>query len=178
MPAGLTLPSSRLLCDLLRALSKKAALGESARVLLLGPPSGQTIETFHGAGCRVTVLGDEIGSAPTGAPPDSFDLLLAFDALDLLPDRQARVLAAEWVRVIRPGGGLYLLARQDRTTFQTPWRVDVLPEGAVRMAPLEGRDIDLHPRQNREIEDLVRPCVVRDIHLRRDGVREILCRKP
>lgn len=169
--------ASRLLGEILASCRRRTTLGEVWRVLVAGPSSGPTIETFHSAGCRVTVTGDDATPPRVDAPDGSFDLVLGFDMLDHLNDREARLHAAEWVRIMRSAAGLYLLARQDRSQHPARWRVDALPDGGLRLTPLTGPGRPLHPRQNREIEDLVRPLVVRDIHLRRDGFREVLCRK-
>ncbi len=176
-PAGVVVFPSRLLGDILASCRRRAGAGEARGILVAGPSSGATIETFHTAGCRVTVTGDEAPCAKVDAPDASFDVVLGFDVLDHLSDREARTCAAEWARLMRPGGGLYLLARQDRTQHPNPWRVDALPDGGLRLHPLPRSGRPLFPRQNREIEDIVRPLLVRDIHLRRDGFREVLCRK-
>lgn len=176
-PPTIDLSSSRLVVDLLRGLPRRGIPGEGPRVLLAGPPSGQTIETFHGVGCRVTVAGDDQPEGSIGLPDRSLDLVLGYDLLDLLDGRRARMVCEEWARLIRPSGGLYLLARRDAGVYPPPWRVDVLPDGVLRLVPVPGDPPVVHPRANREIEELVRPLSVRDIHLRRDGLREILCRR-
>ena len=176
-PPGIALSASRVMIDLLAGLPKRAAPGSSPRVLVSGPPSGTTIETFHALGCRVTVAGD---GRPTGAlnvEDRCIDLVLGFDLLDLLDAQGARLVAAEWARVIRPSGGLYLFARQDRTVYPPPWRADVFPEGSIQLTLLPEGPRAVYPRQNREIEDLVRPLSLRDIFLRKGGLREILCRR-
>lgn len=176
-PPHATLSSSRLLADLLSGLPRRAVAGGNPRVLLAGPPSGQTIETFHAVGCKVTVAGDDEPSK-LGLPDASVDLVLGFDLLDQLDNDAAKAVAGEWGRLIRPSGGLYLLARRDPTVYPPPWRVDVLSDASMRFVPvpeLEARRI--RPRQNREFEEIVRPLQLRDIFLRRDGLREILCRR-
>ncbi len=177
-PPSITLPPSRLMSELLKSLGRRATGGQSPRVLIAGPPSGTTIETFHAAGCRVQVAGDD---APADAPlPNeerSIDLVVGFDLLDLLDQPAARKVAAEWARVIRPAGRLYLLARHDRKTYPPPWRFDVLEDGTLRLTQLAEGPRDVHLRQNREIEELVRPLALSDIFLRRDGLREIVCRR-
>jgi hypothetical protein len=177
-PPGTTLTASRLLGDLLAGLPKRAAPGASPRVLITGPPSGVTIETFHALGCRVTVAGDDRPEGRVDVDDRSVDLVLAFDLLDLLERSIARTVVEEWARVIRPSGGLYLLARQDKSIYPPPWRVDVLPEGTLRLVPLPDTPArTVHTWQNREIEELVRPLALRDIFLRKGGLREILCRR-
>ncbi len=177
-PPSTSLTGSRLLGDLLAGLPRRAVAGGSPRVLLAGPPSGPTIETFHGVGCKVTVAGDD-EPARLGLPDRSVDLVLGFDLLDLLDTDRARETAAEWARLIRPSGGLYLLARRDPTVYPPPWRVDVLPDATMRLVPLpEGGPVPVvRPRTNRELEEIVRPLQLRDIFLRRDGMREIICRR-
>ena len=177
-PPGVTLSASRLLGDLLAGLPKRAAPGASPRVLVAGPPSGVTIETFHALGCRVTVAGDDRPEVRIDIEDKTVDLVLAFDLLDLLDRATARLAAGEWARVIRPSGGLYLLARQDKTIYPPPWRVDVHSEGTLHLVPLADAPARLvHTWQNREIEELVRPLALRDIFLRKGGLREILCRR-
>lgn len=172
-----SLTGSRLLGDLLAGLPRRAVAGGSPRVLLAGPPSGTTIETFHGVGCKVTVAGDD-EPARLGLPDRSVDLVLGFDLLDLLGTERAKATACEWARLIRPSGGLYLLARRDATVYPPPWRVDVLPDATMRLVPVPDAPAPpVRPRTNRELEDIVRPLQLRDIFLRRDGLREIVCRR-
>lgn len=175
-PPPTLLAGSRLLSDLLAGLPRRAVAGGSPRVLLAGPPSGQTIETFHAVGARVHVAGDDEPSR-LSLPDASVDLVLGFDLLDLLGTDQARAVAAEWARLIRPSGGLYLLARRDASVYPPPWRVDVLPDATMRLIPQPGGPTAVRARQNRELEEIVRPLQLRDIFLRRDGLREIICRR-
>jgi hypothetical protein len=176
-PPAISLTGSRLLGDLLAGLPRRAVAGGSPRVLLAGPPSGPTIETFHGVGCKVTVAGDDEPER-LGLPDRSVDLVLGFDQLDLLDTDRARGTALEWARLIRPSGGLYLLARRDATVYPPPWRVEVLPDATMRLIPQPDMAVPtVRPRTNRELEEIVRPLQLRDIFLRRDGLREIICRR-
>lgn len=176
-PKSLVLPPSRLLSELLKGLPRRAAAGQVPRVVVAGPPSGQTIETLHASGCRVQVAGDDQAGDALNIEDRTIDLVVAFDLLDLLEQPSARKVAAEWARVIRPAGRLYMLARRDPTAYPPPWRFDMLPDGSLRLTQLAEGPKVVHVRQNREIEELVRPLALSDIFLRRDGLREIVCRR-
>jgi SAM-dependent methyltransferase len=161
----------------LASAARRSAEGRSPRVLLAGPVAQVTMDSIAGSGCRLTVEGEFFPELPLAYPDERFDLVLGFDVLDLLPDDRARAQAAEWARVLAPGGSLYLVARRDQGQVPPLVRVDLHPDGGLTMHPLGPRHPLVQPRQNREFEVLVRPLAVHEISLRRDGLREILCRK-
>jgi len=162
---------------LLESAARRSAEGRPPRVLLTGPVAQVTMDSIAGAGCRLTVEGEFFPALPLAYPDDRFELVLGLDVLDLLPDGQARAQAAEWARVLAPGGSLYLIARRETGQVPPLVRIDVHPDGGLAMHPLGERHPLVQPRQNREFEVLVRPLTVHEISLRRDGLREILCRK-
>lgn len=175
--AGAALLSpSRQLAQAIAALRRKAQDG-TPRVLLCGPASSRSIETFHTLGCRVTVEGDAQPSIPMKAESESLDLILGFDALDLQSDTGARALAAEWVRVLKVGGALYLLARREVTQAPPFLKIDVSEDGSLKLNTLVEPAPTIRIRQNADFSRLVAPLTVDEIALRRDGLREILCRK-
>jgi SAM-dependent methyltransferase len=163
--------------QLLEGAVRRSAEGRPPRVLLAGPVGQVTVESIAGAGCRLTVEGEFFPALPLAYPDGRFDLVLGLDVLDLLPDDRARMQAAEWARVLGPGGTLYLIARRDPAQVPPLVRIDVHPDGGLAMCPLGQHHPLVLPRQNREFEVLVRPLAVHEISLRRDGLREILCRK-
>lgn len=168
---------SRLLQELETSLARAVEHGRVPRVLLCGPPSGTTIETFTGLGCRVTVEGGDAASVPIEQPRDAFDLLLGFDVLDRLDDEAAAPLVAEWARVLAPGGRAYLLARAVHFEGSAALRCEVLPGARLRLSESSRGAGSPITRQNRELEALVRPLDVAEILLRRDKLREVLCVK-
>jgi SAM-dependent methyltransferase len=169
--------ASRAMQHLLESAARRSAEGRPPRVLLTGPVAQVTMDSIAGAGCRLTVEGEFFPELPLAYPDDRFDLILGLDVLDLLPDDRARAQAAEWARVLAPGGSLYLVARRDPSQVPPLVRIDIHPGGGLTMHPLGERHALVQPRQNREFEVLVRPLAVHEISLRRDGLREILCRK-
>ena len=146
-------------------------------MLLTGPVAQVTMDSIAGTGCRLTVEGEFFPELPLAYPDARFDLVLGLDVLDLLPDDRAREQAAEWARVLAPGGTLFLVARRAPDQVPPLVRIDVHPDGGLSVHPLGQRHPLVQPRQNREFEVLVRPLSVHEISLRRDGLREILCRK-
>lgn len=169
---------SQQLSELLRRLERQAEEGgEGPRVLLHGPPSGRSIETFHALGARVTVEGETVPQLPLGYPDRQFDLILAADVLDRLEDESARRLAAEWARVLTPRGRVLLLARQIGVSMPA-FRVDVAPGGLLELTGSKRLAPRVFPRSNREIHKIVAPLAVQAIALRRDGLREISLRPP
>jgi SAM-dependent methyltransferase len=173
--ARLTVPS-RLLRRLMEWVQRRADRGEVPRVLVAGPPSGRTIETFTNIGCRVTIEGDDLPSLPLDHPDRSFDLVLGLDVLELLDDERARAVAAEWVRVLATGGQLYLLTAP-REPEPSVSRIDVTRDGALEFHATPRRVSRIARRHNREIERMLEPLKTEEIFLRRDGRREILARK-
>jgi len=169
---------SRVMQQLLQSAARRSAEGRPPRVLLTGPVAQVTMDAVAGVGCRLTVEGEFFPKLPLAYPDDRFDIVLGLDVLDLLPDDRARAQAAEWARVLAPGGSLYLMARRDPAQVPPLVRIDVHADGALVMHPLGERHPLVLTRQNREFEVLVRPLAVHEISLRRDGLREILCRKP
>ncbi|MCU0222602.1 MAG: hypothetical protein MUF27_00725 [Acidobacteria bacterium] len=163
--------------QLLESAARRSAEGRPPRVLLAGPVAQVTMDAITGPGCRLTVEGEFFPELPLAYPDGRFDLILGLDVLDLLADGGARAQAAEWARVLAPGGTLYLVARREASQVPPLVRIDVHPDGALAIHPLGPRHPLVQPRQNREFEVLVRPLVVHEISLRRDGLREILCRK-
>ncbi len=172
-PDAVPVPPSKVVEGLLRYAERLAESGGTCRVLLCGPPSGPTIETFSGRGCRVTVEGDAVPVVPLEHADGTFDLLLVFDQLDFIDDEKASALAAEWARVLKSGGRVYLLSRQKSKGDRPRLRVDVLGDGRLGLKPLRSAGGGPHLRSNREIETALAPLRVDEILLRRDGLREI-----
>ncbi|MBP7147127.1 MAG: methyltransferase domain-containing protein [Acidobacteria bacterium] len=175
-PSAARVPS-KIVAAMLATYRRRSTAGEQPRVLLAGPMSQQTLDTVIGVGCRLTVGGEFLVETPLEYPDAAFDLVLGADLLDLMGDPAARALAAEWARVLRSGGRLYLIARREEKQVPPFVRTDIYPDGAVVLQPLPTHHASVHPRQNREFQEIVRPLKVDEIFLRRDGLREIVCRK-
>ncbi len=167
------------LVRLLAAAREAVESGERRpQVLLAGPPSGRTIETLAAAGFRVTVDGEPEPRPPLGHPDGRFDLVLAFDLPDGLPDEQVEALLAEWGRVLRPGGTLWFLAGCEEGGAAPLRRWDLWPDGSLSSRDvLRRQDRGCRRRSNRDLERLARPLGGAEITLRRDGLREIVCRR-
>lgn len=175
--AAPTSSPSRVLGNLLQQAQRRAE-STPLKVLLIGPPSGRMIELFHRIGCRVTVDGEETPSVPIAHEDDSFDLIVGADCIDFLDDEFAERIVVEWLRVLRPSGRLYLIAR-DMVVESTPrYRVEIGPNGDVLLSPHKRVAARKHLRSNRCLEHLLEPLQVEEIFLRRDGLREITAQKP
>ncbi|GEM_PF-6437224 len=170
--------SSRVLSSLLGRLTRSAERGEHPAVLLIGPPSDKSIESFTTIGCRVTVEGEDPPTASIDQPSDHFSAVLAFGVVDRLECESARALAREWTRVLLPGGLLYLVAVGPEGKSDRRFRFEILGGGELRMTPDAKARGALRRRQNRELESLLRPLIPCETLLRREGWREILFQKP
>ena len=173
LPDAATVPPSKVVKNLLRYAERQAESGGACRVLLCGPPSGPTIETFSARGCRVTVEGEAVPVLPLEHADGAFDLLLVFDQLDFLDDEKASALAAEWSRVLKSGGRIYLLSRQKSKGGRPRLHVDVRSDGMLALKTLGPGGGGTNLRSNRQVEMLLEPLKVEEILLRRDGLREI-----
>jgi SAM-dependent methyltransferase len=160
-------------------LARRRAEESSPRLLIAGTTPGPLIEGFSQLGARVTVDGEERPSLPLGYADETFELLLAFDLLDHLDDQAARGLGAEWARVLRRGGCAYLIARAPEAARGRPLRIEMDESGGLWIAERdEAAAVPVRGRGNRALETLVAPLELDAICLRRDGMREILFRRP
>lgn len=160
-------------------LTRRREQGDPPRLLLAGFTAGPLIEGFSRLGARVTVDGEDVPALPLGHPDGTFELLLGFDLLDHLEEAAARGLGAEWARVLRRGGLVYVLARAPETVRGRPLKVEMDESGSLWIA--ERADAGSQPvtgRGNRSLERLLSPLELDAICLRRDGMREILFRRP
>ncbi len=171
-------PSGPLARILAAAGEVVEAGGRQPRALLVGPPSGRTIETLAGAGFRVTVDGEPEPRPPLEYGDGEFDLVLAFDLPDGLADEDLAPLLAEWSRVLRRGGTLWFLAACGGEEAVPLRRWDLWPDGSLSSREVLRRvDRTCRRRSNRDLERLARPLGGAEITLRRDGLREIVCRR-
>jgi hypothetical protein len=136
------------------------------------------IEGFSRLGARVTVDGESLPSLPLGHADETFELLLGFDLLDQMDDTTGRALGAEWARVLRRSGRVYLLARPPEAARGRPLKVEMDESGGLWISerPDEGL-LTVRGRGNRSLESLLAPLELDAICLRRDGMREILFRR-
>jgi hypothetical protein len=113
-----------------------------------------------------------------GHADETFELLLGFDLMDQLDDTAGRALGAEWARVLRRGGRVYMLARPPEANRGRPLRVEMDEGGALWISEREGEgSLPVRGRGNRSLESLLAPLELDAICLRRDGMREILFRR-
>jgi SAM-dependent methyltransferase len=167
----------RTLTKLEGVLARRVERGETPAVLLAGQPSGKSIEAFTKLGCRVTVEGDGEDRVPIEAPAHAFDLILGFDVLDLLDADHAPPLVAEWQRVLREKGQVFLLTRAEHARWPRDLRFDVREGGRMRIVEGGSTRAGLQVRTVRALEKLLAPLEVIEIQLRRDGLREVLAQK-
>jgi len=171
-------PSGPLARFLAAARDAVEAGKSQPRALLVGPPSGRTIETLAAAGFRVTVDGEPEPAPPLEHADGEFDLVLAFDLPDGLSDDELGPLLAEWNRVLRPGGTLWFLAGCGEEGTVPLRRWDLWPDGSLSSREVLRRmDRTCRRRSNRDLERLARPLGGAEITLRRDGLREVVCRR-
>lgn len=168
---------SRVIAGLLEGLQRQSEHGLLPRVLLTGPPTGPMIEAFTKIGCRVSVEADDAARVPITQPDNTFDVILGFDALDVLDDEPARELTAEWARVLRASGRLYLITRAKHNEEREALRFEIERGGGILIRRLRPIASAFFRRSSRELEQLVSPLLPDEDFLRRDGLREFLCRK-
>jgi hypothetical protein len=76
-----------------------------------------------------------------------------------------------------PGGQLYLLTRREPTQAPPTLRVDISQDGTFRLQTVGRVDAPIKVRQNADFTRLLAPMSIDEIALRRDGLRELLCRR-
>lgn len=191
-PPAATVTPSRALARMVRA---PGADDDEARaeLLLLGPPRGPHIEFFTHRGFRVTVEdlaevfdwarrreGGEEDLAPPEwtQPPEAFDAVVGLDVIDRVDD-VAAVLALERVAsVLRPGGLVFLLSDGKPAGEAAAPREIVFEGEGFRCEAGEGRPYRRRARPNRDLLKLFKGFSVQQVQLRKDGLREVLLRKP
>ena len=165
----------RLLAEARRSVAEG---GEPGRALLVGAPSGVTIETLAAAGFRVSVDGEPDPRPPLGLPGETFDLVLAFDLPDLLEDEEWRPIQEELIRALVPGGVLwFLVGPREEQGPRRPRRWDLAPDGSLVVREVRGPTRVRQVRSNRDLERLAPPGTLPELTVRRDGYREVLVRR-
>ncbi len=168
----------RFLAEVFDKIARRLEEGACYRVLIAGPPSGRTIETFSRRGARVTVDGEDLPELPLSHADETFDLVLGLDLIDLLEDEAAAALGAEWARVLLPGGKVFLVSRSAAARLTAGERLEVLEDASLHPVARGGTRSRLIERGNRALERLFRPLLVDEILLRRDGLREVVYKRP
>ncbi|MDQ7006891.1 MAG: class I SAM-dependent methyltransferase [Acidobacteriota bacterium] len=176
--APVTGGASRFLLEVFEKIERRSEEGSAYRVLIVGPPSGRTIETFSRHGARVTVDGEDWPELPLSHADAAFDLVVGLDLVDLLEDETAAALGAEWARVLVPGGKVFLVSRTGAARLSSAERLEVLEDASLRALPRAGTRSRLISRGNRALERLLEPLIVDEILLRRDGLREVVYKRP
>lgn len=103
-----------------------------------------------------------------------FHGILLWDLVDRLEDEQAQELAGTCRRLLRPGGLLTLISMpEDRIGSQV--HSLVLDQNlGVRPRLQPHLELDLHPRSNRRIQQLLEPFSVLQSFIYRNGIREFV----
>jgi len=103
-----------------------------------------------------------------------FHGILLWDLVDRLEDEQARQLAGTCRRLLRPGGLLALVSMpEDRIGSQV--HSLVLDQGLGVHPRLQPHlELELHPRSNRRVQQLLEPFSVLQSFIYRNGIREFV----
>jgi SAM-dependent methyltransferase len=178
-----------------------AALNATSAPILvdLGPVVGPNV-TFFGEklGCKIAVedVSNDIDRhARDGTLADlsaffsrrfpqessSVDGILCWDVFDYLDKRSAPALAAQLIRLLRPGGVLLALFGTqepkpgDRVGFT---RHIVVDHATLQHRPYDGALAKQRPLPNRDIQRMFEPLRISEQFLLKTNMREVLLRKP
>jgi hypothetical protein len=165
----------------------------------LGPVVGQNV-TFFGEtlGCKIAVedvakdvdrhaRDGTLGALPTffatrfSQEANSVDGILCWDIFDYLDKKAAVALAAQLVRVLRPGGVLLAFfsthePKPDAVAGFT--RHVVVDQTRLQWRKYEGALAKQRPLQNRDIQRMFEPLRTTEQFLLKTNLREVLLRKP
>jgi len=172
----------------------------SAPVLVdLGPVVGQNV-TFFGEtlGCKIAVediakdVDRHAREGTLAALPAFFatrfsqdagsvDGILCWDVFDYLDKKTAPALAAQLVRMLRPGGVLlaFFGTHEPKPGAVVGFnRYLVVDQTKLQCRPYEGALAKQRPLQNRDIQRMFEPLRTTEQFLLKTNVREVLLRKP
>ena len=189
-PNGVVFPS-RVLRDFLTKLR-----GRDAPVVLdLGPVVGANV-SFLGEqlGCKLIVkdLFDDLERLTRQGSDDdngaflrarlaldagSVDGVLCWDLLDYVDRTAARVLSRELVRVLRPGGVLFVCFGTQLSTDRGYTKYEIVDESSLRQLFYSGTQSKVRVLQSREITELFDRLTVTESILLANRMREMLFRK-
>jgi SAM-dependent methyltransferase len=110
---------------------------------------------------------------------ETFDGILCWDLFDYLDKKSAQVLAAQLVRVLRPGGVIFALFNATETppTAKTYTRFVVMDDTNIQHRPYPATRGKQKPLPNRDIQRMFEPLRVIDQFLLKTNTREMLFRK-
>ena len=110
---------------------------------------------------------------------ETFDGILCWDLFDYLDKKSAQVLAAQLVRVLRPGGVIFALFNATETlpTTKTYTRFVVVDDTNIQHRPYAAARGKQKPLPNRDIQRMFEPLRVIDQFLLKTNTREMLFRK-
>ena len=166
-----------------RALSSFLSLlrtTEAPVVLDLGPVVGANV-TFLGErlGCKLLVedvFGD-LGRERLSQPDAAADGILCWDLFDYLGPDAAVTVAAELVRVLRPGGAIFVCFGPEQREGTGHTKYEIIDETSLRYRFCVGSRGKVRVLQNREITQLFGDLAVADSFLLTNRMREMLFRK-
>ncbi|GEM_PF-1943274 len=178
---------------------------ERPEILHLGPLCGDTVVYLAERGARVHV--DEYDPPPPRPPKDpsrpapeaeparlvqpadTYDLVLAWDSVDFTPPEALSSLGAEFARILRPGGWLFLLSQAGRPggsrpgmsqeQYRPPGLYRILDDECLLPGKAGGRNKQrcwIHP--NRDLERGIAPLRIQGTHLLRNQLREYTAMLP
>jgi SAM-dependent methyltransferase len=170
---------------------------ERPEILDLGPLCGETVVYLADRGARVSV--EELDVPPPGepvggddAPPpvrplridqpdETFDLVLAWEQCDFIPDDRLDEFGAELRRVLRPGGWLLLFSLNrklgDEAPADRPSRYRIVADDRVSREPTSFAPQRRWLYPTRRIERALEPMSIQTLHLQRNQMREFLALK-
>lgn len=184
-------------CPTLERALKAVFRVDRPEILDLGPLCGETVVYLADRGARVSV--EELDVPPPGepvggddAPPpvrplridqpdEKFNLLLAWEQCDFIPEDRLDEFGAELRRVLRPGGWLLLFSlnskRDQGGGAERPCRYRIIADDRVsrEITSLPPQRRSLYP--TRRIERALAPMSIQTLHLQRNQMREFLALK-
>ena len=166
-----------------RALSSFLSLlrtTEAPVVLDLGPVVGANV-TFLGErlGCKLLVedvFGD-LGRERLSQPDAAVDGILCWDLFDYLGPDAAVTVAAELVRVLRPGGAIFVCFGPEQREGTGHTKYEIVDETSLRYRFCVGSRGKVRVLQNRQITQLFGDLAVANSFLLTNRMREMLFRK-
>jgi len=111
-------------------------------------------------------------------PDESVDGILCWDLFDLLDKRSGQVLAAQLVRLLRPGGALYGFFGTTAVDVSAFSRFMVDAENRLRLRPTAVTPVKRDVLVTRDIMKMFNGLLISESVLLKSNTREALFRKP
>jgi hypothetical protein len=157
---------------------------ERPEVLDLGPMCGATVVFLAGLGAKVTVTEFESPGAERSAaegpleieqPSGRYDLVLAWEHVDFMPQGRLTEFASELRRVLKADGWLFLLSRaRNGGPRGHRARFRLLSRSGVAREPLEEAPRSRFEHSSRALERALAGFLIEGIHLRPGQFREVV----